>query len=107
VLRRQTTDPSLEFEIPLGYMGSTMNRLVAYLRDHVFVDFQGDLTLERVRELLAGDESRDAKMLLARCTRDGGTNDMMVALADCLLEVVQRALTDEVMKEQLRAYSEA
>ena len=84
-----------------------MNRLVAYLRDHVFVDFQGDLTIEKVRELLAGDESRDAKNLLSRLTRDGHTNDMMVALADCLLEVVQNALTDEVMREQIRAYTEA
>lgn len=104
---RRSSDPRLEFEISLRYIGSTMNRLVAYLRDHVFVDFQGDLTLEKVRELLAGDESRDAKVLLARLTRDGGTNDMMVALADCLLEVVQRALTDEIMKEQVRAYIEA
>lgn len=91
----------------LEYIRSTMNRLVAFLRDHVFVDFQGELTLEKVRELLAGDESRDAKLLLARLTRDGGANDMMVALADCLLEVVQQALSDEVMKEQLRAYIEA
>ncbi len=84
-----------------------MNRLVAYLRDHVFVDFQGDLTAEKVRELLAGDESRDTKALLARIARDKGPNDMMVALADCLLEVVQAALSDEVMREQLRAYVEA
>jgi len=97
----------LEFVNALGYIGSTMNRLVAYLREQVFVDFQGELSTEKVRELLAGDESRDAKVLLARLTRDGGTNDMMVALADCLLEVVQKALSDEVMKEQLRAYIEA
>jgi hypothetical protein len=84
-----------------------MNRLVAYLRDHVFVDFQGELATEKVKELLAGDDSRDAKALLARITRDGGTNDMMVALADCLLEVVQAALSDDVMREQLRAYVEA
>ncbi|HVV83768.1 MAG TPA: hypothetical protein VHE35_11920 [Kofleriaceae bacterium] len=84
-----------------------MNRLVAFLREQVFVDFQGELTAEKLRELLAGDESRDAKALLNRVTRDGGTNEMMVALADCLLEVVQAALTDEVMREQLRAYIEA
>ena len=77
------------------------------MRDHVFVDFQGELSMDKVRELLAGDESRDAKVLLARLTRDGGANDMMVALADCLLEVVQNALSDEIMKEQLRAYIEA
>jgi hypothetical protein len=97
----------LEFAKPLEYIRPTMNRLVAYLRDHVFVDFQGELSMDKVRELLAGDESRDAKVLLARLTRDGGANDMMVALADCLLEVVQNALSDEVMKEQLRAYIEA
>jgi hypothetical protein len=106
-LRRETTDRLLEFANALEYIRPTMNRLVAYLRDHVFVDFQGELSMEKVRELLAGDESRDAKVLLARLTRDGGANDMMVALADCLLEVVQNALSDEVMKEQLRAYIEA
>ena len=90
----------------VGYVGG-VNRLVAYLRDHVFVDFQGELNVDKVRELLAGDDSRDAKVLLARVTRDKGTDDMMVALADCLLEVVQKALTDEVMREQLRAYVEA
>ena len=84
-----------------------MNRLVAYLRENVFVDFQGDLSVDKVRELLAGDESRDAKALLARITRDNGTDDMMVALADCLLEVVQAALSDDIMREQLRAYVEA
>jgi hypothetical protein len=84
-----------------------MNRLVAYLRENVFVDFQGDLSVDKVRELLAGDESRDAKALLARITRDKGTDDMMVALADCLLEVVQAALSDDIMREQLRAYVEA
>lgn len=84
-----------------------MNRLVAYLREHVFVDFQGDLTAEKLRELLAGDDSRDARAILARVARDRGTDDMMVALADCLLEVVQAALTDEVLREQLRAYADA
>lgn len=73
----------------------------------MFVDFQGELSVEKLKELLAGDDSRDGRNLLARVTRDQGTNDMMVALADCLLEVVQKALTDEVMREQLRAYVEA
>jgi hypothetical protein len=86
---------------------AAVQRLVAYLRDNVFVDFQGDLDLDKVRELLAGDDSRDTKALLARLTRDGGTSDMMVTLADCLLEVVQSALTDDVMREQVRAYVDA
>lgn len=83
-----------------------MNRLVEYLRNNVFVDFQGELTIEQVRELLGGDESRDAKALVARLTGDKGTEEMMVTLADCLIEVVRNALTDEIMREQLRAYIE-
>ena len=96
----------MQFDIRLGYI-APVQRLVAYLRDNVLVDFQGDLDLDKVRELLAGDDSRDARAILARLTRDRGTSDMMVTLADCLLEVVQQALTDDVLREQLRAYSEA
>ena len=84
-----------------------MNRLFAYLRENVFVDFQGELTVEKLRELLAGDESRDAKSLLARVTRDRGTNEMMLVIADCLLEVVQTSLTDDVLREQVRTYAES
>jgi hypothetical protein len=84
-----------------------VQRLVAYLRDNVFVDFQGDLDLKKVQELLAGDDSREVRVLLAKLTRDGGTSEMMVTLADCLLEVVQSALSDKVLREQITAYVEA
>jgi hypothetical protein len=90
----------------VGYIGR-VNRLLEFLRENVFIDFQGDLSVEKLRELLAGDESREAKALLARVTRDRGTNDMLLLLADCLLETIQRALTDEVMREQVRAYVES
>jgi hypothetical protein len=84
-----------------------VNRLFAYLRENVFVDFQGELTVEKLRELLAGDESRDAKTLLAKVTKDRGTNEMMLVIADCLLEYVQTSLTDDVLKEQVRTYAES
>jgi hypothetical protein len=71
------------------------------------IDFQGDLTVAKVRELLAGDDSRDAKTLLTKLVADRSVEDMMLVLADCLLEPVQRALTDEVVREQLRMYSES
>lgn len=96
----------MQFDIRLGYM-APVQRLVAYLRDNVFVDFQGDLDLDKVRELLGGEDTREARNLLGRLTRDGGTDDMMVTLADCLLEVVQAALTDDVLRAQIRAYTEA
>jgi len=71
------------------------------------IDFQGDLTVGKVRELLAGDDTRDAKALLTKLVADKKIEDMILVLADCLLEPVQSALTDEVMREQLRMYSES
>ena len=81
--------------------------MIDYLRQNVMIDFQGDLTVAKVRELLAGDDSRDAKTLLAKLVADRKVEDMMLVLADCLLEHVQRTLTDDLMREQLRMYSES
>ena len=71
------------------------------------IDFQGDLSVAKVRELLAGDDSRDAKNLLAKLVAERKVEDMMLVLADCLLEPVQQALTDDVMREQLRMYADS
>ena len=84
-----------------------MNKLIAYLRDNIILDFQGDLTLETVRDLLKDDDSRDSRQLLAKLVADGGVDEVMIVLADCLLESVQQALTDDVMRENLRMYSES
>jgi hypothetical protein len=84
-----------------------VNRLIEYLRQHLMIDFQGDLTVAKVRELLAGDESRDAKVLLAKLVAEKKVEDFIVALADCLLEPVQTALTDDLVREQIRSYAES
>lgn len=84
-----------------------MNKLIAYLRENVILDFQGDLTIEMVREFLREDDSRDARAVLNKLVEERGVEEMMLVLADCLLGHVQRALTDDVMREQLRMYSES
>lgn len=84
-----------------------VNRLIEYLRQNLMIDFQGDLSVAKVRELLAGDDSRDAKVLLAKLVADRKVEDMMLVLADCLLEPVQQALSDDLMREQLRLYAES
>jgi hypothetical protein len=84
-----------------------VNRLIDYLRQHLMIDFQGDLTVGKVRELLAGDDSRDAKALMAKLVAENSAEDMMLVLADCLLEHVQRSLTDDVVREQIRMYAES
>lgn len=85
----------------------SVNRLIEYLRQHLMIDFQGDLTVAKVRELLVGDDSRDAKNLLAKIVAEKSVEDMILVLADCLLEPVQTALTDDVMRENIRMYSES
>jgi len=84
-----------------------VNRLIEYLRQNLMIDFQGDLSVAKVRELLAGDDSRDAKTLMAKLVAEKNVEDFMLVLADCLLEPVQKSLTDEVMREQLRMYTES
>lgn len=84
-----------------------MNRLIEYLRQNLLIDFQGDLTVAKVRELLAGDESRDAKNLLAKLVADRKVEDFMVVLADCLAEPLAQALTDDLMRDQIRSYAES
>jgi hypothetical protein len=91
---------------PVRYL-VLVNRLIEYLRQNILIDFQGDLSVAKVRELLAGDDSRDAKALLTKLVVDRKVEDMLVVLADCLTEPVQKALTDDVMREQLRMYAES
>ena len=87
--------------------GVQPNRLIEYLRQNLMIDFQGDLSVAKVRELLAGDDSRDAKTLLAKLVAEKKVEDMILVLADCLLEPAQKAMTDDIMREQLRMYSES
>ncbi len=88
-------------------ISDAVNRLIEYLRQNMMIDFQGDLSVAKVRELLAGDDSRDAKNLLAKLVADRKVEDFILVLADCLAEPVQRAMTDEVMREQIRMYAES
>jgi uncharacterized membrane-anchored protein YjiN (DUF445 family) len=84
-----------------------VNRLIEYLRQNLMIDFQGDLSVAKVKELLAGDDSKDAKMLLSKLVADRKVEDLLVTLADCLTEPVQKALTDDVVREQLRMYADS
>jgi hypothetical protein len=88
-------------------ISDAVNRLIEYLRQNMMIDFQGDLSVAKVRELLAGDDTRDAKNLLAKLVAERKVEDFILVLADCLGEAVQKALTDEVMREQIRMYAES
>jgi hypothetical protein len=84
-----------------------MKQLITYLRENLILDFQGDLDVETVRSFLKDDDSREARVLLAKVVADGSVDDMLVVLADVLLEPVRKALTEDTIRNNLQSYSEA
>lgn len=84
-----------------------MNQLVAYMIDNLILDFQGDLTLDMVRDFLRDDNSKEAQALLVKLVEDGGVSDMMICIADCLRDYITRGITPEIVTEQLRTYGDS
>src|SRR2546430_13420281 len=84
-----------------------VKQLIAYLLDHAILDFSGDLTLDMVRDFLREDDSPEARALLGKLVEDRGVDDMIVTLADCLQDYLKTGLNDEVVREQIRLYSES
>ena len=84
-----------------------MNALIKYLLENLMLDFQGDLTLDMVKEFLRSDESRDAQSLLEKLVQDRGTNDMMITLADCLKEYLRTGISEDIVREQIRMYTDS
>jgi hypothetical protein len=84
-----------------------VKQLIQYLLDNLILDFQGDLTLEMVRDYLKEDDSREARALLSKLVEDRGVNDMMITLADCLQDHIKTGIHDDVLREQIRLYAES
>ncbi len=84
-----------------------MNALINYLIDNLMLDFQGNLTLDTVRDYLRNDDSRDGRALLSKLVEDRGVEDMMITLADCLKEHLRTGINEEIVREQIRLYTES
>ena len=84
-----------------------MRQLIAYLLDHLIIDFDGELTIEMVRDFLKEDDSREARTLMSRLVADRGVEDMLITLADCLKDNISAGINEEVLREQMRTYSES
>jgi hypothetical protein len=87
--------------------GGTVNQLVSYLLENLILDFQGDLTLEMVRDFLREDESREAKALLSKLVEDRGVSEMLICIADCLRDALGSGIRQDEVKEQIRLYAES
>lgn len=86
-----------------------MKELIKYLFDNMYIDFQGEITLETVRNFLREDDGREARALLKKLmdNQDGSVDDMLITLADCLKEHLQSGINEQVIREQLSIYTES
>jgi hypothetical protein len=81
--------------------------LVRYLLENMYLDFQGEISLDTVRQFLRGDESREAKALLSKLIADKGVDDLLLTLADVLKDHLRTGVNENVVREQLSLYSES
>jgi thioredoxin-like negative regulator of GroEL len=85
-----------------------VKELIKYLLDNIYLDFQGEITLENVREFLREDDGREARALLQKLMENqGSVDDMLITLADCLKEHIQTGVTENAVREQLELYMES
>lgn len=84
-----------------------MKELVRYLLENMYVDFQGEISLDTVRQFLRGDDSREAKALLQKLIEDKGVDDLLITLADVLKDHIRTGVNEQTMREQLSMYAES
>ena len=84
-----------------------MNELIRYLMENMYIDFQGEISMETVRNFLKEDSSREARTLLNKIVEDKGVEDMLITLADCLKDHLRSGISEEAVREQLGTYADS
>jgi hypothetical protein len=84
-----------------------VRELVRYLIEHLCIDFEGDISMDKVREFLREDDTREARSLLSKLIDDKGVDDLLITIADCLKDHIRTGVTEDTLREQLTTYSES
>ncbi len=85
-----------------------MNELVEYLLSNLQLDFSGDVSSELIRQFLREDDGREARRILAKLIEDnGGEDELLLTLADCLKEHIRTGITADRIRDQLNLYAES
>ncbi|MFC1641961.1 hypothetical protein ACFL5O_04630 [Myxococcota bacterium] len=84
-----------------------MKELARYLLANLYLDFQGDISVEQVREFLREDDSREARQLLSKIIEERGVDDLLLTLADCLKEHLRAGLNETIVCDQLNMYADS
>ena len=77
-----------------------MRELVRYLLERAYIDFQGEISMDKVREFLREDDSREARALLSKLIDDKGVDDLLITIADCLKDHIRVGITEDTLREQ-------
>jgi hypothetical protein len=84
-----------------------VNELARYLVDNAYIDFQGGITIDQVRQFLRDEDSREARALLSKLIEDKGVDELMLTIADCLKDHIRSGINEDVVRAQLVTYSES
>lgn len=84
-----------------------MTELVRYLMENIYLDFQGEISLDTVRQFLRDDQSRESKALLQKLIEDKGVDELLITLADVLKEHLRTGVNEQVLREKLGLYSDS
>ena len=84
-----------------------MNELIRKLMENMYIDFDGEISMEAVRAYLKEDPSREARSLLNKIVEDKGVEGMLVTLAECLKDHIRSGITEEAVRENLGTYSDS
>ncbi len=84
-----------------------MKELVRYLFENLYFDIRGDISVEKVREFLREDDSREARQLLSKIIEENGVDDLLITLADCLKDHIRTGVSEQIIREQLGTYSDS
>ncbi len=84
-----------------------MKELIRYLLENMYLDFQGEISLDTVRQYLRGDESRESRILLQKLIEDKGVDELLLTLADVLKDHIRSGVSEEVVREQLSLYADS
>ncbi len=84
-----------------------MKELVRFLFENLYFDFQGEITVEKVREFLREDDSREARQLLSKIIEEKGVDDLLITLADCLKDQIRNGVNEQSIRDQLHIYTDS
>jgi len=84
-----------------------VKELTLYLLENLYLDFQGDISLETVRSFLREDDSPEARKLLAKIIEEQGVDELLITLADCLKDNITTGINGDVVHDALNMYSDS